>query len=85
MYFYIFSKQLKISVEDLLKTSFFFVFRKRHDQGSWGGGGGRKGSSFCGIPTKELQSLRPAASKVMILWLWHHQDSQVAIYIDAKP
>ena len=46
--------------------------------------GERKGSLFCGTPAKKLQNLRPAASKVMILWLWHHQDSQVAIYIDTK-
>ena len=52
--------------------------------GGRGEGGERKGSLFCGTPAKKLQNLRPAASKVMILWLWHHQDSQVAIYIDTK-
>ena len=31
---------------------------------------------------KKLQTLRPAASKVIILQLRHHQDSQVTIYID---
>ena len=31
-----------------------------------------------------MQNLRPTASKVMILRLRHHQDSQVAIYIDIK-
>ena len=36
------------------------------------GGGGRKGSSFCGTPAKKLQNLRPTASKVMILRLRHH-------------
>ena len=46
--------------------------------------GGRKGSSFCTTPAKKLQNLRPAAFKVMILRLRHHQDSQVAIYIDTK-
>ena len=46
--------------------------------------GGHKGSSFCGTPAKYLQILRPAANKVMILRLWHHQDSQVAIYIDPR-
>ena len=45
---------------------------------------GRKGSSFCGTPTKKLQNLRPAASKDMILRLRHYQDIQVTIYIDAK-
>ena len=46
--------------------------------------GGRKGSSFCGTSGKKKQNLRPAASKVIILGLRHHQDSQVAIYIDIK-
>ena len=46
--------------------------------------GGRKGSSFCGAPAKTLQTLRLEASKVMILRLRYHQDSQVAICIDTK-
>ena len=46
--------------------------------------GGRKGSSFCGTPGKKWQNLRPVTSKVTILWLQHHQDSQVAIYINTK-
>ena len=46
--------------------------------------GGRKGSSFCSTSAKKMQNLRPAASKVMTLRLRHHQDSQVAIYIDIK-
>ena len=46
--------------------------------------GGRKGSSFCSKKKKKMQNLRPAASKVIILGLRHHQDSQVAIYIDIK-
>ena len=55
------------------------------EEGGWGGGGvGRKGSLLCDTPAKKLQNLRPAASKVMILRLQHHQDSQVVIYIDAK-
>ena len=45
---------------------------------------GRKGYSCCNTPAKNLQNLRPAASKVMILRLWHDQDSQVAIYIDTQ-
>ena len=35
-------------------------------------------------PQKKKKILRPAASKVMILWLRHHQESQVAFYIDSK-
>ena len=62
--------------------------QERH-WGAWGwgwgwGGGEHKGFSFCGTPAKNLKKLRPAASKVMILWLRHHQDSQVAFYIDNK-
>ena len=51
-----------------------------------GGGGrwGRKGSSFCGTPAEKLKNLQPVACKVMILRLRHHQDSQVAFYIDTK-
>ena len=49
-----------------------------------GGGGGHKGSSFCGTPVKKMQNMQPAASKNMILRLRHHQDSQGAIYIDIK-
>ena len=37
-------------------------------------------SSFWGTPAKKLQNLRPAASKVIILRLQHHQDSRIAIY-----
>ena len=37
-----------------------------------------------GTQAKKLQYLRPAASKVIILRLRHHQDSQVAICIDTK-
>ena len=33
---------------------------------------------------RNLQILRPAASEVVILRLRHHQDNQVAIYIDLK-
>ena len=33
---------------------------------------------------QKMQNLRPAASKNIILSLWHHQDSQFAIYIDPK-
>ena len=46
--------------------------------------GGRKGYSFCGAPAKKWQNLRPAASKIIILGLRHHQDSQAVIYIDTK-
>ena len=41
-----------------------------------------KGSSFFSTPTEKLQNLQPAASKVIVLRLQHHQDSQVVIYID---
>ena len=40
--------------------------------------------SFCCTPARKLQNLQPAASKNIILRLRHHQDSQVAIYIDLK-
>ena len=54
----------------------------------WRGGGsngrGCKRSSFCGTPEKKLQNLQHSASKVMIQRLRHHQDSQVAFYIDTK-
>ena len=33
---------------------------------------------------QKMQNLRPTASKNIILRLWHHQDSQFAIYIDPK-
>ena len=46
--------------------------------------GGYKGASFCGTPAKKLQNLRPAATKIIILRLRHHQDSQVVIYINPK-
>ena len=46
--------------------------------------GVRKGSSFCVTAARKRQNLRPAACKVMILRLRHHQDSQVAIYINTK-
>ena len=46
--------------------------------GGGGGGWGCMGSSFCGTPAKKLQNLRPAASKIIILRLWH------GIYIDPK-
>ena len=51
--------------------------------GSGGGEGGvwYKRSLFCDTPEKNLQNLLPAASKVIILRLRHHQDSQVATYI----
>ena len=45
---------------------------------------GHKGSSFCGSPAKKLQHLRPAPSKVIILRLRHHQESQVVTYINPK-
>ena len=51
--------------------------------GGVGVGGGKR--SLCwGTPAKTLQNLQPVASKVMILRLWHHQDSQATIYIDTR-
>ena len=45
---------------------------------------GQKGSSFFGAPAKKSQNLRPAASKVKIQRVRHHQDSEVVTHIDLK-
>ena len=66
----------KILKQYLLKTLIF------NQQGT--GGGGRKEYSFCGTPAKKLQNLHPAASKIVILLLRQHRDSQVPISIDTK-
>ena len=49
------------------------------------GGSRGKGSSFCGTPSKKLQNLRPATSKIILLRLRHHQYSQNALDIDPIP
>ena len=48
------------------------------------GRGDLRGLNSVALRQKKLQNLRLAASKVMILWLRHHQDSQCAFYIDIK-
>ena len=58
-------------------SKIFKKYQSSFFKGEGGGEGGewRKGSSFCGTPAKRLQNLRPAATKVIILRLRHHQDS----------
>ena len=76
----------KSEVTLFLSLLLIFSLLRLEGSGEGGGGGvGRKGSLFCDTPAKKLQNLRPAASKVMILRLQHHQDSQVVIYIGTKP
>ena len=45
---------------------------------------GHKGFSFCKTAAKKSQNMRPAACRVIILRLRHHQNRQVAIYIDPR-
>ena len=46
---------------------------------------GIKGLHSAVLRQKKLQNLRPVESYIKILRLRHHQESQVAIEIDARP
>ena len=60
---------------------YFYLFYNANG-GGWGGReGGIRGFHSAALRRKKLQNLRPAASKVIILWARHYQDIQVAIYI----
>ena len=56
--------------------------KKKNHRGK--GLGGHKGSSLSSTPAIKMQNLQPPASKNIILQLRHHQDSQVAVYINPK-